>query len=220
MIENIVGKKIELKPVILKDNQIYCSFCGGVGWVMKDNKWIERCPHCSNGAIDICPNCKTPYETRYIHRCKNPECIKKEEIDRLLKDSEKEKDRLAKANKIEADKDIFNKYIMLYSDSYPYNEGYFADWDSFFDAWNNEEENKEENRPQYVWATTPIELSMDGSSIIENACEELWEGALDSISSKDIVEFENFIQNWCEKQTGATTYYVDYNIAIKIPWEE
>ena len=28
MIENIVGKKIELKLVILKDNQIYCSFCG------------------------------------------------------------------------------------------------------------------------------------------------------------------------------------------------
>ena len=216
MIENIAGKKIELKPVTLKNNQIYCSFCGGIGWLMRDNKWIERCPHCSNGAIDICPHCKTPYETRYNHHCKNPECIKKEEVDRLLKESEKEKDRLTKANKIEADKDIFNKYIMLYSDYYPYNDGYFTDWDSFFDAWDD----KEENRPQYVWTTTPIELSMDSPSIIASACEDLWEGALDSISSKDIAEFDEFIQNWCKKQTGTTTYYVDYNTAIKIPWEE
>ena len=215
MIENIVGKKIELMPVTLKDNQVYCSFCGGIGWVLKDNKWIEKCTHCVSGAIDICPICKTPYETRYIHHCKNPNCKIAEEKSRLLEESRKEIDRLNKANKIE-DKDVFNKYTMLYSNTYPYNEGYFADWDSFFDAWEGEEE----NRPKYVWATTSIELSMDGYSIITSACEELWEGALNSISSKDIVEFEEFIQNWCKKQTGTTTYYVNYNTAVKIPWEE
>ena len=108
---------------------------------------------------------------------------------------------------------------MLYSDYYPYNEGYFIGWDEFFDEWK-EQEDLDAKRPEYVWATYPIEMSIDAIDILENATSELHEDAMSNISDKDRRELQDYLDSWCKKQTGTTTYYVDYSKAIRIPWEE
>ena len=127
MFENIIGRKFELHPVKLKENQIYCDFCGGTGWVLKDEKWLESCPYCSRGAIDVCPSCNTPYEKRYIHRCSNPECVENYEKTTMQRRLQEELKRYENAEHLESTVD----FEALYSEDYPYNEGYFFDWDSF-----------------------------------------------------------------------------------------
>lgn len=220
MIENIIGRKFELKPVELKANQIHCNFCGGIGWVLKDEKWLESCPHCSRGIIDCCPHCGKPYTKRYIHNCDNPDCIKMERIEKEKEDALKEAVRYIKAEHLESD-GAFEEFTMLYSDLYPWNEGYFSEWDDFFTAWNEYHYcEKPEDRPKYVWATSPIEMSIDATTIIEMATDDLHEDAMDYISSKDRQELQDYLNKWCKKQTGTTTYYVDYNKTVRIPWEE
>lgn len=218
MIENIVGRKFELHPVELKENQIHCDFCGGIGWVLKDEKWLESCPHCSKGVIDCCPRCGKPYAKRYIHICDNPECIEYERNQRAKEDARKEAERYTRAEHLEPD-GVFEKFTMLYSDYYPYNEGYFIGWDEFFDEWK-EQEDLDTKRPEYVWATYPIEMSIDAIDILENATSELHEDAMSNIRDNDIKKLQDYLDNWCKKQTGTTTYYVDYSKAVMIPWEE
>ena len=58
---------------------------------------------------------------------------------------------------------------------------------------------------------------MDADSIIENACEELYEDARDNIS--DEKELQEFLDKWCEKQTGTTTYYPCYKEYVRVQKE-
>ena len=70
--------------------------------------------------------------------------------------------------------------------------------------------------PKYVWGTTVSKISMDADSIIESACEELYEEAGEQIDDRDSKELQDMLDKWCEKQRGTDTYYVDYNVAILI----
>lgn len=68
--------------------------------------------------------------------------------------------------------------------------------------------------PEYVWSTTKIEFSMDASSIIDMACEDLHESARDSIIDEN--GLQKFLDDWCKKQTGVDIYIVDYKYAILV----
>ena len=59
-------------------------------------------------------------------------------------------------------------------------------------------------------------MSIDADWIIENACEELHEDARDSIGSKDEKELQKFLDKWCDKQTGTTTYYPCYKDYVSV----
>lgn len=219
--ENILGKKIELLPCKLKENQIHCEVCGGIGW-LSDNGHLKSCPHCSNGAIDCCPECGTPYEVRYVHRCKNPECNKnygKKQAEEKIK---REAKRIANAEKIDIP-DPFEKFTMLYSEYYDKNEGYFTDWDEFFDSWTEyiDEYDADHDlplfeRPEYVWGTSCTKISLDADWIIEQATDDLWEGASDNCDYKSLQEA---IDKWCAEQSGTETYLENYKYAVRIPWE-
>lgn len=221
-LENIVGKKIELLLKELKPNQIHCPRCGGIGWLQENGKWITSCPDCYNGVIDVCPNCGKPYSRRYSRTCDNPECVEKQREKRSQEEHEKEMIRLGKAEKVDTDT-AFDRFYMLYSDYYNSNEGYFTDWDSFWDAWedhiyeNDETPLEDIKRPEYAWGTSVQKLSMDADTIIEQATDDLWEGASDNCDYKGLQEL---LDKWCSEQTGTDSYYVDYKYAVKIPWEE
>jgi hypothetical protein len=215
MLENILGRKFELHPVQLKENQIHCDFCSGTGWVLRDEKWLESCPRCSRGVIDVCPSCGAPYEARYIHRCKNPECINNDEKLLAERRQQEELKRYESAEHLEPT----SSFEALFSENYSHNEGYFFDWTDFFEDWcDNHDDN--DPRPTYVWSTYPVQINLDAYCIVENATEELWEGALDSISDSDMKELQEYLNKWCENQTGTTTYYPDYSKTVRIPWEE
>jgi hypothetical protein len=200
MLEKIVGIKIELKPKIPKENEKLCDTCGGVGWLYdKEYGYISMCTECYGGIIHLCPKCQQPKRGM----CMNKEC-------RALYDAEEEQKHLAKAIKAKYEDVPAEKRGMLYSRVYPYNEGYFSNIEDL-------EEYCQDNDvpvPSYVWSTKKFVLSMDAGSIIENACEELHENAMDNIEGEK--ELQEFLNAWCANQSGTDTYTVDYKYAIEV----
>ena len=71
--------------------------------------------------------------------------------------------------------------------------------------------------PKVLWNCEEVKLSMDADSIIENACEELHEDARGNIS--DEKELQEFLDKWCEKQSGTTTYYPCYKEYVRVQKE-
>lgn len=222
MLENIKGQKIELLPCKLKDNQIYCPTCGGIGWLRDTNAGcITICSNCNHGVINTCPTCGKPFPSRYSFSCNNPECVKKEVEIKNKHRKEKEKLILDKAEKIPFD-GAFDRFTFLFSDIVHSNEGYFDDWDTFFDAFY--EANQESldcfgtplERPVYVFGTDEVSISLNADSIIEDACNDLWEGAEENCDYKSL---QTLLDDWCSEQSGTETYYVNYKYAVKIPWK-
>lgn len=68
-----------------------------------------------------------------------------------------------------------------------------------------------------MWNCEVIKLAMDADSIIDNACDKLHEDARDNIS--DEKELQEFLDKWCAKQGGTTTYYPCYREYVKVQKE-
>ena len=116
---------------------------------------------------------------------------------------------------INADK---NKTIMMYSESYGYDRGYFCDLKEL-QSYCDEEKIE---MPKVVYGTDRIMISIDAKNIIENACEELYEDAFDVVGEEDIEELNVLLKNWSGRQDWSTSYAhdVDYPIDIsEFPYE-
>ena len=129
----------------------------------------------------------------------------------------KEKERLEKAEKHEPNA-LGSLFTMAQSDFYSHNEGYFSCWEDFFDSWNEDREEFTE-KPLYVWGTEEVEMSFDASSIVSNACEDMYEDAYDDIGADAVTEMQRYLNEWNEKY-GRTSYLLTTKHAIRIPWEE
>jgi hypothetical protein len=200
MLEKLIGEKIEIMPKQAKENEILCDVCGGTGWLQdKENHFIEKCRHCYDGIINLCPICHNPMKGL----CMNEACSEQ-------RDREAEQRRYEKAIKAKYEEmpSIYNR--MMYSDSYGYNEGYFADFEELIEYCEGEET----EIPKYVWSTTEIGLSMDACAIIDTACDDLHESARDNIVDED--KLQEFLDKWCARQTGVNTYVVNYKYAIEV----
>lgn len=130
---------------------------------------------------------------------------------------EPEKERLEKAEKHEPDA-LGSLFTMAQSDFYPHNEGYFSCWEDFFDSWNEDCEEFTE-KPLYVWGTEEVEMSFDASSIVSDACEDMYEDAYDDIGADAVAEMQRYLDEW-KKKYGRTSYLLTTKHAIRIPWEE
>ncbi len=195
----LTGKKIELLPKTPKENEALCPICDGIGWLESEKGYIEKCRNCYNGIISLCPNCGKPKRGM----CTNKECVTK-----LA--TEQEKSRYDKAQKYTIDTVPSKSKIMFYSDVYKDNEGYFSEIEELVDYCNDEDI----EIPDYIWGTYETQISFYAHDIIGNACDDLWEGAYDSIDSKDIAELQNLLDNWCKNHAGTRTYTVDYKCCI------
>ena len=66
-----------------------------------------------------------------------------------------------------------------------------------------------------VWATTTQQIGFDAHNLIENACEELHEDAMDNIGKAEQAELQAALDAWVEKHGKyTTTYYPDYKRVI------
>lgn len=130
--------------------------------------------------------------------------------------SEKELIILDKAIKLKHDDPIALKFGMMFSESYPHNEGYFSEWEEFFEEWEANEFKDVFDRPQYVWGTVVCKINLDAENILQWACDDLHEDAYDNLV--DVDELQEFLNKWAEKQTGTETYYESSTYAIEIPW--
>ena len=214
------GKKIELLPVLITNEKIkkHCPECEGIGWIEKEDKGhIEKCANCcGNGYVLLCSECGKELNSSYRSLCED--CSKKHWTEMRLKE---EQLRFQKAEKLSfgMDDEKIKEFNHFYSEDYPYNEGYFMEFEDFFEAMYDKGINQETG-PQYVWGTSETIIDIDIDNVIEQACEDLYEGAYESISNEDYKEIKDFVKSWCKKQTGTTTYYPNYHYAIKVPWEE
>ena len=237
---NVADEIKKILPVTLEkdlqDDEIICPVCNGLGILKQDyrfgvkeddtekafklnwydNEYLTLCPNCYFGRIKACKYCGKPLP-KHTNRCNCDGYSEQESEEKRIKYHE----TINKAKEIEL-KDM--SYYMYDEES----EQYFCDEFSFADHWwelyqegnhdcSNFDEYFDKYVPKVLWNCEEIKISIDADSIIENACEELHEDARDYIS--DEKELQEFLDKWCEKQSGTTTYYPCYKEYVKVQKE-
>ena len=179
----------------LQEHEIICSHCGGTGLQVDDNPFgikeenskihfpykqqtIVGCRHCYNGVQSKCLHCDKILD-RGTSQCDCEQYNQKRLKERHVKDLE----TWNKANKISYDQ-ATNDFIMIYVDNY---DKYLMVED--LEEWIEDKESDNEElisrRSLRIYGTQSIELSMDASGIIEDACSDLHEDAMDNISVQE-----------------------------------
>jgi len=209
----------------LQEHEVICSHCGGTGLQVDNNPFgikeennkihfpykqqtIRGCNHCYNGVQSKCLHCGKILD-RGNSRC---DC-KQSNLERIQERQDKDLEAWNKAKKITHEQAI-KDFIMIYIDNY----------DKYLMVEELEEwiEDKESEADQSIcreelriYGTQSIELSMDASNIIEDACSDLHEDAMDNISDEDEKCLQVLLDKWCEdNRSGTTSYYADYTVGI------
>ena len=132
--------------------------------------------------------------------------------ERLKERQDKDLETWNKAKKISYEEACEN-YTMLYIDSH---DKYINIED--FEEWIHDEGYEEDEiKSLRVYVTNSTDLSMDASDIIENACSDLHEDAMDNISDEDKNKLQLLLDTWCEdNMQGTTTYYADFSVRIML----
>lgn len=230
--EEYIKKLIEANLIKdLHDNEEICPYCHGTGMVIVDNLYglsddpdrkigmfpykhqsISFCQHCYNGIRHRCKLCGEIIQRGYLkHDCPQQRAI--DEQDQLVK----EKELFDKAPLLPDDKQ--KDYEYFYSNVYTRDNGYFNDWDEFFDDWEEEHECIGDVRPEFVWVTNPLAMSIDADDIVSSATEELYEDAIDDISTDEIKRLQSFLDEWTKNCGVGMTYYESHEYKVRIPWE-
>lgn len=222
----------------LTKNERICPICNGLGMEIEDNIYgimgdnseagrkyhfpykhqaLSFCKHCFNGVQRLCPYCGKPYENQsYLHcDCEGQvEADKKKKLkmwNEMRKETNKQKSKAVPVD----EKDVTT---MLYCEEL---DKYYCTTEEFLnDYLGNYNEENVDDRPEVLWVTSEEQIKIDAYDIVENACESLHEDAMDNILSEDITRLQNFLDKWCEEQTGTTTYYPCYEEYIEIDWPD
>ena len=224
-LESIVGTGLEKD---LTETEYYkeeiCKRCHGTGIVLAENPYdlseektpvrfpyrqqaFTFCPDCFNGIRKRCKVCgELIPRGMLIHNCKQIKEIEKR------KKAEEERKRIDALPWTEVDE---SHDINYFSNLFPYNEGYFSDFDEFFDT--VDEEGIEE-RPEYCFGVTEIPFRIDAESVVESACEDSYDDALDHVGN--IKSLQKVIDEWIEKNGPGSSYVYNRNAKIRIPWEK
>ena len=230
-----------LPEKLIKDlhgDEAICPMCHGLGLRVVDNCYglsddpnkvaghfpykhqsLTFCPSCYNGVVHICPDCGKQIPKNHSY-C---DCEAGQQRWRTKK-KQQYQELLQKAQKCESN-ELGSKFVVAYSDFFSRNDGYFSDWQEFFDAWHDfVVECKEEGiptpeKPEYVWGTEPIEMVLDAKDIISRSCEDMHEDAINDIAPIAIKSMQNFFESW-KNQYATVSYCYTHQYAIKIPWEE
>ena len=236
-VEKLIDGKITKD---LCEGEEVCPTCGGFGLRIENNPFgLEGDPNNQHGAplfpykhqslvLQYCPTCYNGV----VHRCKlcgkimkrgwlKHDCPKQQALDREKRERE-DRERFDKAEI--APPEIADACEYFYSEYYPLSEGYFSDWDDFFDQWDEQRIEMEDagliKRPEFVWITEPVEMHIDAEFVAENATEELYEDAMSDISTEDIKRLQALLDDWCKSCGVSTTYQESHKYKVRIPWEE
>ena len=208
----------------LQEHEIICPHCGGTGLQVDNNPFglkeenskihfpykqqtIVGCRHCYNGVQSKCLHCGKIL-SRGTSQC-NCEQYNQE---RLKERHSKDLETWNKAKKISFE-EACEKYTTLYVDSC---DKYINVED--FEEWLQDKEYQlDEVISLRIYGTQSIDLSMDAYNIIEDACSDLHEDAMDNISDEDQSELQLLLDKWCEdNKQGTTTYYADFKVGIEL----
>ena len=213
----------------LCEGEELCSVCHGTGMTICNNVYglegdpdkrmmfpyrhqsLSFCQNCYNGIVHRCKLCGELMPKGYLKH----NCEAQRELDRIKREKEEAEEF---ANAPLASPDIIKDMQMFYSDHYDCGDGYFGDWETFFDYWFDEHE-PEEPRPEYVWATESVNMKIDADRVLETATEDLYEDAFADISDQEVNELQSYLDDFCKRCGVGTTYYRG-KYKVRIPWEE
>ena len=213
----------------LQEHEVICSHCGGTGLQVDDNPFglreegerpnygnlfpykqqvIRGCNYCYNGVQKKCLHCEKVLE-RQKYQC---DCEKSKQ-ERIQERHDKDLEIWNKSKKMSLE-DALKDYIMVYIENY---DKYLMideleDWlvDKEFDI-----EESIDRKSLMIYGTQSLDLSMDASNVIEDACSDLHEDAMDNISVQEEEKLQALLDKWCEENSaGTTSYYVDFNVGI------
>lgn len=189
----------------MKPIEVICYKCPVCGVTYLSKGTAEKC--CETRKCESCGKV-LPDGKKYAYT-KCVECREKDEI-------EKEKQRFSKAIKYTIETAPAQKSECYFSSVFGENEGYFFELEELHDYCDSENIPV----PKYCYGTDKYQIDIDVDSVVENACEELYDDAMSSISDEDLNELRTMTAKWCEKQSGTITYEVDYNCAILLNEKE
>jgi hypothetical protein len=237
-IKNILPETLEKD---LQDNEKICPICHGLGMRLSNSIYgikgdasevakhkifpynhqsLSFCPNCYNGVIKLCEYCGELIPKGRL-KCNCVEQKEKDEEERRIKYQEK----IDKAKEISWEETEYYVYDEK-SDKYFADKQEFVDY--YFYPYFNDlnalakysfKEYLEKHAPKVLWNCSVENISINADSIIEDVCVELHENAEESISSEDRKELQTILDDWCKRQSGATTYYPDYKEYVKVDWE-
>lgn len=208
----------------LQEHEVICSHCGGTGLQVDNNPFglkgenskihfpykqqtIVGCRHCYNGVQKKCLLCGKVLD-RGSCQC---DC-EQYKIERKKERQNEDLETWNKTKKISFE-EACEKYEMLYVSDYDK----YINVDEFEDWLHDENFQLDEVILLKTYGTYTMDLTMDASDIIENACSDLHEDAMDNISDKDQKELQILLNQWCENnKAGTTTYYADFKVGVKL----
>lgn len=208
MYKKFDGEKFTFLPKEISKNQMSCDCCGGVGYIFHGTSerkgYIEPCPKCyMMGYIRLCEYCGRPM---IIGMCHNPECMKVEKRENEIRLRE-----MATHYTMGTAPKEYIKY--LYSNIYPYNNGYFDDIDEL-EAYCRD---KNIEMPLYVWGTYEVEFDLDADTIVEQALEESYEGAMNNVDEVELEKLQEACDDFGKAHNGLlNSYCVNYSVCIDI----
>lgn len=219
----------------LNENEAICPICKGLGVVKRNNVFgidgdtlkdaknklfpynnqsLAFCPNCYNGVVRLCKFCGKQIERSYIDKC----------------DCEEYKKHIAAKRKLKYQKTINGARKINWNlvSEYVYDEKsdrFFANEDEFVDYYwdlyqqgkqccHNFDEYFENEVPKVLWCCEKSKIEIDATSIVETACEELHEDAYENID--DIDELQRYLDMWCDKQSGTTTFYPCHKMYVEV----
>jgi len=204
----------------LQEDEVICPHCGGTGLQVDDNPFglkeenskihfphkqqtIVNCRYCYNGVQKKCLHCGEILN-RQKYQC---DCEKSEQ-ERSNKQYEKDLETWNKAKKIFL-KQALEDYRMIYIEDYDI----YISTDELED-WLTDRINTDK---LWIYGTYSLDLSIDASNILEDACSDLHEDARDNISVQNEEELQELLDHWCNNnKQGTTTYYPNYEVGVKL----
>lgn len=239
MIKTIKREKINIEETIkkifpkilikdLKEHERICSVCHGLGMRIENNDYgiegdtseigqremfpykhqsLSFCQSCYNGVQKLCPYCGEPYKQQGYYHC-DCEGQKKTDEEKRIK---KWKETISKAKEIQ-ESDVTT---MLYCEEF---DTFYTDINDFFEEYEREYFNgRVYTKPDRLWLCSKEEISIEAANVIDSACDKLHEDAYDNCDKEAL---QKILDDWCETQTGATTYYPCYKEYVRIDWSK
>lgn len=201
----------------VKDGQILCPTCSGVGLVLEtqgERKFIVGCRQCHGETVlTKCQHCEEYFNGRYGHRCEKSR--EASSIELVLESERREQEKWDKAEKI------------TYEEARKRYEQVVVGWDTYLpveDVLDNIAEGWHESGERAiprVWGTATTSLSVDTDDALRNRLDDLHEDA--EVGKKDMEDLESFLTEWCNRESvirDTTTYWPDEKVAIVITEQE
>lgn len=169
-----------------------CDVCGS-GFT--DKSFAEKCcqpKHCEDCGVEISRS--HPYIV--CDKCRHE------------REAKQELERYNKATKYTFESVPKESIEMIYSELYPYNEGFMTDID---------EEDVEQYGIKYVYGTKRIIPSLDAQYVVESMLEESFDDATEYVNEEELNKLQLAFNTFIKNHNGCLDHFeVDYTVVIDL----